>query len=919
MTIDTHYEAVVLARPFEGEKTATAGFASAGDLIAVKIDDELEQLSASDATVFIVGPGLSHRIEAPAFTDKLVEGLGDRDLVLVLDVERFHSVTSAQPTGIEMHLASLGRKVTDVAFAPGTTLVRYVLSSDPSAVPGESDSVWLRAIGDEYQRRSRTDRSYADHLERRLDDIVGHVKVLDERIEVSATESRHSADRAIRADQERAIATNVLEEERRARRKAWDEEREAWDEEREAWDEEREAWDEERTRGELALAERDTEVAQIQELLAESEAKLGVSHIELEREKHERSNDLTRFSRDVASLQASLGAVVSERDYLDLRIEQLENRIRKLERDRAKLRHRLSVDQWKIRSMRNRRWWRLGGAVGTWLRRPWKMIAGVRGVTSALFTRVPTRAKPLAPELPAAPPPSRPLSAAPVEYLSSGLLAAPSSMTLAPRRPRRTRELRVAVIMDEMTTACFAPECDLITFAPHNWLDVLEREQPHFLLVESAWRGNDGAWEYKVGSYSYPDSVGLPDLSAVIDWCKERSIPTIFWNKEDPVHFEKFKSAAKLFDVILTTDSRMIDRYRDIAPEAVVDALPFAAQPALHHPVGMMGGQRDHRPVFAGAYYLNRHQHRRGQLDMLLDAAMESNLVIYDRMGGATSDSFGFPERFQSHIVGSVPYTEMAALYRRSRVFLNVNSVHESPTMFSRRVFELLASGTAVVSTPSVGITELLGDSVTQVDTGEEASEAIGALVSDDAAFEKSSEEGIDRILESHTYGHRLHTIATHAGLDLVPILPAITFFAVPDMLEEVLAARESTDRVICIYDADEDLPEIDCDDVTLLGADPDGCIPRLYEIATDWVMVIETPEDLVAVDVLRHRTLLRNAEAIAATGEGESYVFTDTVGSVPALVSSSLVSEHGWRTDLDWQRTVHHAGARFLRTPGVM
>ena len=46
--------------------------------------------------------------------------------------------------------------------------------------------------------------------------------------------------------------------------------------------------------------------------------------------------------------------------------------------------------------------------------------------------------------------------------------------------------------------------------------------------------------------------------------------------------------------------------------------------------------------------------------------------------------------------------------YRAYKIFLNVNSVHESPTMFSRRVFELLSSYTNVLSTPSVGITEIL-------------------------------------------------------------------------------------------------------------------------------------------------------------------------------------------------------------------
>ena len=167
----------------------------------------------------------------------------------------------------------------------------------------------------------------------------------------------------------------------------------------------------------------------------------------------------------------------------------------------------------------------------------------------------------------------------------------------APERPK-LKDVGVAAILDEMSTDCFAPECELVTPTPNNWLEMLEAQQPHLLLVESAWQGNQGAWQYKVGAYSYPGSVGLPDLTALIEWCRARSIPTVFWNKEDPIHFEKFKEAASLFDVVLTTDSNVVERYRALPggnSDRVVDVLPFAAQLALHNPAGSLQ-HRDPRP-----------------------------------------------------------------------------------------------------------------------------------------------------------------------------------------------------------------------------------------------------------------------------------------------------------------------------------
>ena len=120
--------------------------------------------------------------------------------------------------------------------------------------------------------------------------------------------------------------------------------------------------------------------------------------------------------------------------------------------------------------------------------------------------------------------------------------------------PRDPRELRVGAVLDEMSRACFAPECELISFGPDDWRQVLEDRPPHLLLVESSWQGNGGSWQYQVASYTHPDYLGLPQLRSLLDWCGEREIPTVFWNKEDPVHFDRFSEAAVLFDHVLTTD-----------------------------------------------------------------------------------------------------------------------------------------------------------------------------------------------------------------------------------------------------------------------------------------------------------------------------------------------------------------------------
>ncbi len=54
-------------------------------------------------------------------------------------------------------------------------------------------------------------------------------------------------------------------------------------------------------------------------------------------------------------------------------------------------------------------------------------------------------------------------------------------------------------------------------------------------------------------------------------------------------------------------------------------------------------------------------------------------------------------------------------------VSLNVNTIEDSPTMFSRRVVEVLACGGVLVSTPSMALSEMFKDYCHIVETEDEA------------------------------------------------------------------------------------------------------------------------------------------------------------------------------------------------------
>lgn len=374
-----------------------------------------------------------------------------------------------------------------------------------------------------------------------------------------------------------------------------------------------------------------------------------------------------------------------------------------------------------------------------------------------------TPAKPAAAAPPASAPPAEVLERAPcAPHLGTGVDPTETVFAKPPAGPRR----RVAAILDEFSRDCFAPECEPVTFRPDNWANVLQASGADLLLVESAWNGNDGSWQYRIASYEKNMGDELADL---LKCCKRNGVPTVFWNKEDPAHFDRFINKASMFDIVLTTDEDCIPEYRQRLGHDRVYALPFAAQPRIHNPI--QSEPRLPKPCFAGTYYRNRHEQRREDMSLLLRPAMPFGLDIYDRMHGTAAKdrpNYIFPEEFQPAIRGRLEYAEMVHAYRRYRVFLNVNSVAHSPTMFSRRVFELLACGTPVVTTVSEGIERLLGNNGVFITRSEEQTrQYLETLLRDDEQWARASALGIRKVLSEHTYQKRFAAICQFAGVKL--------------------------------------------------------------------------------------------------------------------------------------------------------
>lgn len=470
-------------------------------------------------------------------------------------------------------------------------------------------------------------------------------------------------------------------------------------------------------------------------------------------------------------------------------------------------------------------------------------------------------------------------------------------------------QFTVGCILDEFSFAAWGPEFTLVPIRPGETVPSID-----FLLVEAAWQGNSGAWQYQLVG---PSAPSLP-LRDVIEQCRRRSIPTVFWNKEDPAHFEDFEDTAALFDVIATTDSNKVADYEQDYPAATVIVLPFAAQPVLHNPARNDISQPSGDIAFAGTYFRHKFVDRREQMDLLLGAAhrisqqSDTSFTIFSRHAGGDR-RYQFPAKWGKHVVGSLPYPEMLAAYRAFKVFLNVNSVTKSPSMCARRIFEIVASGTTVVSTESTALRNFFSENeVPTVRTQEEAELVLRSLIGSELPRRRTAHLALRRVWENHTYRHRAEVILDVLGLQspsprkpVVSVICSTNRDSTLDHLLSQVAAQtyENVELLVLghgIQIADDFKQRALCsgiEKVTVLHGDEaqslGGCLNTLVDAATGDIIAKFDDDDFYLPNYLRDQvnTLINmNADLV---GKGSIYFY---LPGADVIARRWKHQEHIWR-----------------------
>jgi hypothetical protein len=258
-------------------------------------------------------------------------------------------------------------------------------------------------------------------------------------------------------------------------------------------------------------------------------------------------------------------------------------------------------------------------------------------------------------------------------------------------------ELKVISILDPFSNTIFSKEFKNYPLNPILWFNQFQKIKPDLFLVESVWNSINSKF-----NFSYPNNIDL--IKNILHYCNLNKIKVLFWNKEDGINYDKFIWIAKLFPNISTTDNTCISKYLFDCNHKNIFVLPFGITPILHNPFNK-GYINPSDILFAGRwYYGNEFSDRIKDMKILFQDFQlfkNKNLVIFDRNYNKLFGKKSFPDLFLPYLHESVDYETICLYYRHFKILYNVNSVHNSDTMFSRRVLEAIGCKTFVVSSYS--------------------------------------------------------------------------------------------------------------------------------------------------------------------------------------------------------------------------
>ncbi len=378
---------------------------------------------------------------------------------------------------------------------------------------------------------------------------------------------------------------------------------------------------------------------------------------------------------------------------------------------------------------------------------------------------------------------------------------------------------RVAIICDQFYWDSVKAAADFVYIDPAKWQDCIK--DVDCLLIVSAWHGLGNGTDWQGLAYEGTNRRTL--AYEIIDTCKGRNVPTIFYSKEDPPSYAEYLGLAKRCDYVFTSDDGCVQRYKDDCGHDRVFPMRFCINPTYHNPVGSRHCAKERNVLFAGSWmkkFPERCQDMERMLDGVLDAGRGLNII--DRCYALRGDErYCYPAKYMKFQAPAVDHDSLQKIHKLYDWCININTVKDSSTMFANRVYELQANGNLLISNYSLGVSNTFPNVFLIHDQKE-----VGLILNGFTAEEiyERQTAGVRRVMTGETCYDRVAEMLHVAGLAEPPPVRKVLVIAtkaterVKEMFElQTYEAKTLTDLdhvtpdayaeadIVAFFDADAD------------------------------------------------------------------------------------------------------------------
>ena len=321
---------------------------------------------------------------------------------------------------------------------------------------------------------------------------------------------------------------------------------------------------------------------------------------------------------------------------------------------------------------------------------------------------------------------------------------------------------RIGLVCDEFFYESISAAADFVFLTPDNWKEEIDKGLDVLLFV-SAWRGLNGEWRgLATLSQTSKNPKRLLALE-MLQYSKDKNIPTVFYSKEDPPNYEMFLDYARCCDYVFTSAQECIPYYHEDCEREDVEAVCFGINPLFHNPIGFRNEEKEDIVLFSGSW-MEKYPDRCKELSVIFDGIIQAGhgLHIIDR-NYPDNKNYCFPDKYFPYVSPSISHAELQKVHKLFDWAVNINSVKASETMFANRSFELQANGVLLLSNFSVGVNSIL-PTVQMVHDSEEVGD-IMASMTEEERYERQV-AGIRSVMSGHTCFDRIAQLLKPVGLD---------------------------------------------------------------------------------------------------------------------------------------------------------